>query len=216
MLCLPAYLYRVLCIPSRSDFTAFRFSRRSSPLIISHTLVMRAAFWHDISVLRAVAIEFLMHAGWEIRTMATKSQWQRGLSAIKRPLRAPKRLIKSLGRRVHRLTARFEPTPPPILGGNGYEPQELSIFEAFRSSCASSRARRGRRFSGRKDPRRLPPRSPSPQWAGPERTNRGRQGVLQWRHGGMDRAAQVRPIRKWEVRRDGTGHRLGTLAGRRG
>ena len=67
--------------------------------------------------------------------MATKSQWQRGLSAIKRPLRAPKRLIKSLGRRVHRLTARFEPTPPPILGGNGYEPQELSIFEAFRSSA---------------------------------------------------------------------------------
>jgi hypothetical protein len=50
--------------------------------------------------------------------------------------RAPKRLIKELGRRVHRLTARFEHSPPTH-GGSGYDPQELSIFEGFRSSGSS-------------------------------------------------------------------------------
>ncbi len=122
----------VLSIPYRSDLTAFRSARRNNPLIISHTLVMLAAIWHDILGPRAVAFEFLRHAGLEIRAMTGGSISQRGLSAMKRPLRGPIRLIKKLGRRVHHLTARFEDSPSK-LGGNGYEPRELSVFEAFRS-----------------------------------------------------------------------------------
>src|SRR5271157_4580065 len=93
---------------------------------------MLAAIWHDILVSRAVAFEFLRHAGLEIRAMTGGSISQRGLSAIKRPLRGPIRLIKKLGRRVHHLTARFEDSPSK-LGGKGYEPRELSVFEGFRS-----------------------------------------------------------------------------------